>query len=269
MPETAVSRDGPVAVVTITPPETFMTEQTVDELNAVTQALNAEDDCRAIVFTGGLEGVFIRHYHVGELERMSTGLRGKAMQFSDDRLMTRDRDIDLLFRRLGTTPKLTVAAINGFAMGGGFEFALACDLRLAEDGDFHLGLPEINIGLLPGAGGTQRMARLVGTARALELLLLGRTVPPREAAALGMIHEVCDGPVLSRALELAHAYAGKSPVAFRHIKRLIREGAEMPLEEGLTLERTLFLDTLVSDQANRLMAKMNREKLDIREVGDD
>jgi len=268
MPEVTVRRDGPVAVLTITLPDEFMTEQTVAELNTATAELAADAGCRAMVFTGGQDGVFIRHYHVGELEKMSTGLRDKGMQFDETRLMTRDRDIDVLFRRLGETPKITIAAINGFAMGGGFEFALACDLRLAQDGDFHLGLPEINIGLLPGAGGTQRMARLVGMPRALELLLAGHTVTPREAAALGMVNEVTDGPVLERAIAMAKLYAGKSPVAFAHIKRLIREGNDMPLEDALTLERTLFLDTLVSDQANRLMGTMNRDGLDIRDVGD-
>jgi enoyl-CoA hydratase len=269
MPHVSVERIGPVAVVRITLPEDFMTEETVHELNDATEILDADESCRAIVFTGGQDGVFIRHYHVGVLEQMSTGLRGKGMAFSEDRLLTRDRDIDVLFRRLGTTPKITIAAINGFAMGGGFEFCLACDLRVAQAGGYHLGLPEINIGILPGAGGTQRLARLVGSARALEMILRGRTVPPAEALDLGMVHEVTDRPVLQRAVELAGDYAEKSPLAIGHIKRLVREGVEMPLEDALTLERTLFLDLLVSDQANELMTKANAGGLDIRDVKPD
>ncbi|HZD26210.1 MAG TPA: enoyl-CoA hydratase/isomerase family protein, partial [Alphaproteobacteria bacterium] len=161
MAELEVTRDGAVAAVTIRCAEGFMTEATVDELNAATAALDSDADCRGIVFTGGTPGVFIRHYDVRVLEGMSTGLRARGMRFDESRVLSRDRNIDLLFRRLGETPKITIAAINGMAMGGGFEFCLACDLRIAEAGDYPLGLPEINIGILPGAGGTQRLARLI------------------------------------------------------------------------------------------------------------
>ncbi len=266
MAQVDVKRDGAVAILTISLPEQFMTDETVAELDAITAELDADESCRAMVFTGGEDGVFIRHFSVKVLEDMSDQLREKGMTFSDQRLLKRDRDIDVLFRRLATTPKITIAAINGFAMGGGFEFCLSCDLRIAQDGDHHLGLPEAKLGILPGAGGTQKLARLVGQARALEMVTRGRTVPPGEALALGMVHEVTDGPVLPRALELAREYAAIAPLTFGHIKRLIRQEAEKPLEDGLVMERTLFLDLLVSDDANKLMKRMNDGELDIREV---
>ena len=266
MSEVAVRREGPVAILTITLPDQFMTDVTVSELNAATAELDNDESCRAMVFTGGEEGVFIRHYSVRKLEEMSDALRQRGLTFSDREPLVKDREIDVLFRRLASTPKITIAAINGFAMGGGFEFCLSCDLRIVQDGDHALGLPEAKLGILPGAGGTQKLARLVGRARALEMVSRGRTVAPREALALGMVHEVTDGPVLPRALELAREYAAIAPLAFGHIKRLIQSEAEKPLEEGLTMERTLFLDLLVSDDANRLMKRMNDGGLDIRDV---
>jgi enoyl-CoA hydratase len=266
MSEIAVRRDGAIAIITITLPEQFMTDNTVRELNAATEELHADESCRAMVFTGGEEGVFIRHFSVKVLEEMSAALRQRGKTFSDQKLLVKDRDIDVLFRRLASTPKITIAAINGYAMGGGFEFCLSCDLRIVQDGAHTLGLPELKVGILPGGGGTQKLGRLVGQARALEMVLRGRTVPPREALELGMVHEVTDGPVLPRALELAREYAAMAPLAFGHIKRLLREELEKPLEDGLTMERTLFLDCLVSDDAHKLMQRMNDGGLDIREV---
>src|SRR6185295_15581852 len=120
-------------------------------------------------------------------------------------------------------------------------------------------------GILPGAGGTQRLARLVGAARAAELILRGRTVSPEQAAALGLVHECVAAPALDRALALAEELAGKSPRAFAHIKRLVRDAAALPLEDGLALERTLFLDLLVSDAAQPLLAQTAAGARDIRD----
>lgn len=141
MRQISMARDGAVAILTITLPDQFMTDDTVAELNAVTEELDGDESCRAMAFTGGDEGVFIRHFSVKVLEGMSDLLRERGLTFSDQKLLKKDREIDVLFRRLATTPKITIAAINGFAMGGGFEFCLSCDLRIAQDGDHHLGLP--------------------------------------------------------------------------------------------------------------------------------
>jgi enoyl-CoA hydratase len=266
MSHVSVRREGAVAIITFNLPDQFMTNETVSELNAATEALDKDESCRAMVFTGGEEGVFIRHFSVKVLEEMSDDLRARGKTFSDQRPMDLDRELDIVFKRLASTPKITIAAINGFAMGGGFEFCLSCDLRIAQDGDHTLGLPEAKLGILPGGGGTQKLGRLVGQARALEMVLRGRTVPPREALEYGMVHEVTDGPVLPRALELAQEYAVIAPLAFAHIKRLLRIELDKPLEEGLIMEKTLFLDLLVSDDASKLMKRMNDGDLDIREV---
>jgi len=249
------TRDG-VAVVRFTnPPPGYMDATMVAELAPVVDALLADPAVRVLVFTGGVEGVFIRHYDVGELKALADRLRAKGARFTEDR-PSPEGAYHAILRRLEGAPKPAIAAINGPAMGGGFEFCMACDLRIAQRGPFWLGQPEVNIGILAGAGGTQRLVRLVGEARALELSLTGRTVSPDQAQALGMVHEVVEGPVLDRALALARHLATRSPRALAHIKRLVRGAAQTPLDRGLALERTLFMDLLVSDEAQAPMAGM-------------
>ncbi len=265
MPQVNIERDGSVATITITnPPMGYMDSATVPELDAAIAELEADSGVRAVVITGGLPGVFIRHYSVHDLERLSRTLREQGVQVDPDRLLP-ERDLDRVFRRMETMPKPVIAAITGLAMGGGFELTLACDLRIAEEGDYEVGLPEVKVGILPGAGGTQKLARLVGMPRALEMTLRGRTVSPAEALALGIVHEVVPaGASVARAQELAAEIATRSPQAVAHIKRLVRMTPETPLADGLALERTLFLDLLVSDEALDLMSRMNAGELDIR-----
>jgi len=267
MPQLAIERENGVAVVTISnPPMGYMDAATVPELDSATRELEADDAVRAVVLTGGLPGVFIRHYSVVELEGLSRALRDRDTVVDTSQRVP-ERALDAVFRRIETMPKPVIAAINGLAMGGGFELTLACDIRVAEEGDYELGLPEVNIGILPGAGGTQKLARLVGMARALEMTLRGRTVSPREAHDLGIVQVLAPaGAALSQARALAQELASKPPKSVAHIKRLVRASVETPLEEGLALERTLFLDTLVSDDGLGRMAKMNAEGLDIRHV---
>ena len=164
---------------------------------------------RVVVLTGASSDVFVRHYDVRELEQRGRALAKRGLKFSLDRPVPETR-LHACCRRIEQSAKPFIAAINGTAMGGGFELALSCDLRLVQDGPFSLGLPEVNIGLLPGGGGTQRLTRLVGPGRALELMLLGRTFSPRDAVAMGLASECVDGPVLPRALDLAAELAGKS-----------------------------------------------------------
>ncbi len=265
MPQIAVERRGAVAICTITnPPLGYMDSQTVPELDAVTRQLEADETVRAVVITGGLPGVFVRHYSVHELEELSLRLRAQAVRV-DTNARVPERDLDHVFRRIEMMPKPVIAAINGMAMGGGFELALACDFRVAETGAYWLGLPEINVGILPGAGGTQKLARLIGTSRALEMTLRGRTVSPDEALRLGIVHELTPaGQALDRSIALASEITSKPATAVAHIKRLVRSAIATPIDDGLALERTLFLDLLVSDDALRLMHQMNEGSHDIR-----
>lgn len=267
MAQVTVERDAAVAVVTLTnPPMGYMDSGTVPELQAAMERLAADGAIRAIVITGGLPGVFVRHYSVIELGALSRDLRARGVTVDIEQRIP-ERDIDRLFRLIETMPKPVIAAINGLAMGGGFELTLACDIRVAEEGAYQVGLPEITVGILPGAGGTQRLSRLVGLGRALEMTLRGRTVSPQEARDLGIVQILAPaGSALTQARALAHELAAKPPRAAGHIKRLVRLGAEAPLEEGLALERTLFLDLMVTDEACELMSRMNDGNLDIRSV---
>jgi enoyl-CoA hydratase len=241
-----------------------MDQGTVAELDTVVGTIESETNIHTVVFTGGIPGIFIRHYSVGALAELADRLRLRGMRF-DPAQPAPEHAFGAVCRRMEAMGKATIAAINGICMGGGFEFALACDIRIAAAGDYPIGLPEINIGLLPGAGGTQKLPRLVGQARALEMLLRGRTVLPPEALALGMVHEVATD-ALARGKALAQEIAAKSPAAVAHIKRLVRASAETPLAEGLAAERTLFLDLVSSDQAIELMRQMNRDGKDIRSI---
>jgi len=267
MGQISVRREGAVAIVTINnPPMGYMDSGTVPELDRVTAELEADESVRAVVITGGIQGVFVRHYSVVELGALSKALRDRGTVVDIENRVP-ERDLDRVFRRIETMPKPVIAAINGLAMGGGFELTLACDIRVAEEGDYEVGLPEIKIGILPGAGGTQKLARLVGQARALEMTLRGRTVSPKEALALGIVQELAPpGGALERALAMAKEMAAKPARASGHIKRLVRMSSEATLDEGLALERTLFLDLMVTDEGHDLMARMNDENLDIRDV---
>ncbi len=146
-------------------------------------------------------------------------------------------------------PKPVIAAISGTALAGAFEFTLACDFRIAEDGDYKIGLPESNIGLLPGAGGTQRLPRTVGMPAALVHVLMGEALTPREAERKGFVHETVKGKAIDRAMEIAQRLALHPAQSLAYIKRLVRNATETPLADGLALERNLFMKLAVSDTA--------------------
>lgn len=260
-----IERQEAIAVVRFNnPPKGYMNAEMVGDLDRSVEMLLADDAIRVLVFTGALQGVFIEHYDVSELVALSQRMRAKGAAFSPDRPAPEGAYHKIL-TRLERAPKPVVAAINGTAMGGGFEFCMACDIRFAERGPYWIGQPEINIGILAGAGGTQRLVRLVGEARALEMSLMGRTVSPDEAASLGMVHAAVDGPVLDHALAAARRLAGQPVRAIAHIKRLIRSAAETPLAQGLANERTLFMDLAVSDDGHRFMSEFVAGKRTIRD----
>ncbi|MDP6345545.1 MAG: enoyl-CoA hydratase/isomerase family protein, partial [Alphaproteobacteria bacterium] len=169
MSELTVDRRGDIAVLTINLPDNYMTAATVAELNAATAELDADEGCRAMVFTGGREGVFIRHYSVKVLEEMADQLRAKEQSFSEAKPLLHDRDIDHLFRRLATTPKITIAAINGFAIAGGWSTAQNCTFRIAaEHAEMNIAEARWN----QGAGFVGWLPRLIGIPHALEVCLM-------------------------------------------------------------------------------------------------
>lgn len=260
--DTAVSEQ--IAVITITnPPNGYMDDQIVEELERATRRIEARSDVKVVIITGGMPGIFVQHYDLRELEGLCRKLLARKESFGEHRHIP-ERRVDTVFRRLESGSKPVIAAINGNAMGGGFEMALACDFRFAQDGDYLLGLPEIRIGMLPGAGGTQRLTRLVGLGRAMDLLLHGRRLSPRDALSMGMVHEVVTTPVLDYALKRARDLTILPSKALAHVKRLAYAAIERPLYDGLDLERNLFVDLLASEESVEIMSALNRRGGDFR-----
>ena len=245
-----ISDDGPVAIIRFeNPPMGYMNLEMVKELDRIVAAYETDERVRALVFAGGIEKVFIRHYDVAEIVAAGDYVRASGRAVEDIAEAARaETDISRLFDRVDRFPKPTIAAINGICMGGGFEFALCCDIRLAGAGAYTIGLPETNVGIFPGAGGTQRLPRAIGEARALELILRGRVVGPEEAAQIGLVHRyVTDGDVVRAAVSLGKELALKTPGALAAAKRMVKGAVSRPLADGLAEERATFMRLLAED----------------------
>jgi enoyl-CoA hydratase/carnithine racemase len=159
-----------------------------------------------------------------------------------------------VFDRFAAEAPVFVAAIAGHALGGGYEIALACDLRVAAEGSYRIGLPEVTLGLLPGSGGTQRLPRLIGRGRALELMASGRTVTPDEAHRLGMVDRLVPAGELDKTVaELAAGLAGGAPLAIAAVKRAVHQGADRPLADGLQAELEQLAPLFASEDAREGM----------------
>jgi enoyl-CoA hydratase/carnithine racemase len=248
-------KDGHVAVLTLhDPPANAYTHEMMVDLDRAILRARFDADVQAIVVTGAGDKFFCAGADIGMLERADATWKYFFCLHANETLS-----------RLEQTPKLVVAALNGHAVGGGLEVALACDLRLARRGAGKLGLPEVGLGVLPGTGGTQRLARLLGKARAIELMCEGRKLDADEAHALGLVNKVLDGDAASfqaQALEYARGFCapGKAALAVGHIKRAVQSGAEVPLEYGLALERELQARLFASADAREGIAAFGAKR---------
>jgi len=238
----STERRGGVAIVTYAnPPVGTMTAAGSNEMLAAIAALAEDAAVRAVVITGGMPGVFIRHYDVGELSAASDRMAEAPAAAAPPPPGEPQRPggylglVDLI----AAMDKPVIAAINGLCMGGGFELSLACDLRIAGRDVTSIGLPETRVGIFPGGGGTQRLPRVIGEARALEMILRGLVVDGPRAFELGMVHEIADDP-LARALEIAAEFEGRGAEGVAFAKRLTRAALDRPLAEGLADERASF-----------------------------
>jgi len=265
MPVAYSVRDAIAVLRLSNPPDHYFDEKLVADLDRAVRKADEDPEVKVIVITGSETGQFIFHFNLREVEETARQLSGRAHQFGIDRHVP-ERRIDVLFRRLETSPKITIAAISGTALGGATELAIACDFRLFERGDYVMGVPEIRIGMLPGAGGTQRLTRMVGLAQALDLVLHGRRLSPDEALVAGLVHEAVDGPVLDRALERAADLARLPGKALGHVKRLLYASVHTPLYEALDMERALFLELLASPEAVEMVSTLNAQGGDFRNV---
>jgi len=166
-----------------------------------------------------------------------------------------------VFDRFAAEAPVFIAAIAGHALGGGYEIALACDLRVAAQGSYRLGLPEVTLGLLPGTGGTQRLPRLIGRGRALELMTTGRTVTPEEAERLGMVDRLVAADELDRTVtDLATSLAGGAPLAIAAVKRAVHQGLDRPLAGGLQAELEQLAPLFASEDAREGMMAFTEKR---------
>jgi enoyl-CoA hydratase len=225
------TEDG-VRTVTVDRPEKLnaLNTEVLAALEAAFAQAQTESGLRCLIVTGAGEKSFIAGADIGELAKLSP-VEGREHARRGQEVLD----------RLERLPVPTIAAINGYAYGGGLELAMACSLRVASE-NAKMGLPETSLGILPGYGGTQRLARLIGVARAMELVLTAeKGVTAAEAHRLGLVNRVVPaGQALSGAKDLARRIAANGPAACRYAMEAIRRGMEMPTAEGLVLEATLF-----------------------------
>ena len=222
-----VDQDGAIVTVTLNRPQQLnaINRTMVRELDDVARSLEEDRSARVVVFTGAGDRAFLAGADIAEFQGPTPV---QALEFS--------QRIQRLYSRIESLPQITIAAVNGFALGGGCELTQCCDLVLASE-SARFGQPEINLGVIPGAGGTQRLARLLGLHRAKELNYLGEMIDAAEAHRLGIANRVVPGDrLLAEARALAEKVAAKAPVALRMIKEAMNEGYDLDLPKGLALE---------------------------------
>jgi enoyl-CoA hydratase len=213
----------------------------LDELAAILERLDGDPSCRAIVLTGSGTRAFAAGADIRELARQTP-----VSLLREDRFAVWDR--------IGGIRTPMIAAVRGFALGGGCELALSCDIVIAAE-DASFGQPEINLGVMPGAGGTQRLTRAIGKARAMDLILTGRTIDAVAAERMGLVSRVvAPADTLGTALDLAVRIAGQAPVAVLAAKESIKLADELPLSAGLQHERQAFYLLFASEDQGEGMA---------------
>jgi enoyl-CoA hydratase/carnithine racemase len=230
-------REESFAVITLTrPPANAISEPLVRELNAALSEVETDDAVRAVIITGAGDKIFCAGADLG-----SAFAGGEVREFI--------RFGNGVLRRIERFPKPVIAAMNGHALGGGCEIAMACHLRLLKTGA-RMGQTESNLGIIPGFGGTQRMPRLIGRTKALEFMLLGTQVPAEECLALGLVNRLTrEGETLSEAKALARQLAKRPPIASRLIIEAVDEGLPAPIDQALEIETRSFMQTLRTEDA--------------------
>jgi len=269
--------EGVIVATISNPPHALMDDAIVDGLEVLAARAHADPELTAIVLTGDHPERFIAHYDVGEIlagalaspsvtpsvARASLGAvaalrRLPAARTALDRspaagVSAAERFGEVLLR-FNTAGAVVIAALNGSAMGGGCELALACDLRLMAEGDFSIGQPEILLGFPPGGGGTQRLTHLLGAGRALRLCLEGGPLDPPAALEIGLVDELAPPErLLDRAIELATVFGRRPKAAIEGVKRSVYVGGSMPLPAGLRFERAQFMAAVGTEDSKRAM----------------
>lgn len=230
-------REESWAVITLNrPPANAISEQLMQDLNAVLGSVQADDAVRSVILTGAGDKIFCAGADLGSA-------------FSGGNVDTFIRFGNGVCRKIERFPKPVIAALNGHALGGGCEIAMACHFRLLKEGA-RMGQTESNLGIIPGYGGTQRLSRLIGRTKALEFLILGTQIPAAECLALGLVNRLTkEGETLAEAKALARLIAKRPPVATRLLIEAVDDGLEAPIDKALEIETRAFLQTLRTEDA--------------------
>lgn len=251
-----IADSGGIRTITINRPEKLnaLNVATISELDAAVSEIEADDGVAAVVITGAGDKAFVAGADISELATLGPV---EAKEFA-----IRGQEV---FRRLERLGKPVVAAVNGYALGGGCELSMACHIRIASSKAL-FGQPEVKLGLIPGYGGTQRLPRLVGRGRALEILLTGRNVTAEEAQKIGLANLVCDPEELDNVVaELLGTILGNGPLAVSNCLEAVNSGLEMSLDDACLLEATLFGVGAASDQMREgTTAFLERRKPEFR-----
>ena len=263
-----VEDNGHVVICNLTnPPTHTFTSKSLMEVHDFLDQMEKKKDLRVLAFTGEGEDVFIKHYEVGELAESAEKNISEAKEVSSEYSPPKElHHFHKMLLRLRDIEAIVIAGINGNTAGGGCEFALGCDLRIMSEGPYSIGLPETSVGILPGGGGTQRLARLIGSSRALDLILHARLLSPQEAFEFGLInklvpHERFREALMAYCLDLA----SRAPIALRQVKKIIHHGLDKTLEEGLLMEQEAFDVTMRSNDAAKAMRSMLDTEKDIED----
>jgi enoyl-CoA hydratase/carnithine racemase len=232
-----LEREEAFAVVTLNrPPANAISAELVRDLGAALASVERDDGVRVVIITGAGDRIFCAGADLGSA--FSGGDMADFIRFGNG-----------VLRRIERFPKPVIAAMNGHALGGGCEIAMACHLRLLKE-TARMGQTETNLGIIPGFGGTQRMPRLIGRTKALELMLLGTQVPAAECLALGLVNRLTkEGETLAEAKALARQLAKRPPVATRVLIEAVDDGLDAPIDQALEIESRAFLQTLRTEDA--------------------
>ncbi|MBI1847133.1 MAG: enoyl-CoA hydratase/isomerase family protein [Candidatus Rokubacteria bacterium] len=248
-----LAREESFAVITLDrPPANAISEQLVRDLDAALGSLAADEGVRAVIITGAGDRIFCAGADLGNA--FGGGNVEEFIKLGNG-----------VLRKIERFPKPVIAAMNGHALGGGCEIAMACHFRLLKDGA-RMGQTESNLGIIPGYGGTQRLSRLIGRTKALEFLILGTQIPAPECLALGLVNRLCtEGETLNDAKALARQIARRPPVATRLLIEAVDEGLEAPIDRALELETRAFLQTLkTEDAAEGIQAFFGKREADFK-----
>ena len=248
MTNVLLEKKGPYAVATIHRPEALnaLNSQVLADLAELLDTVEADEEIRVLVITGAGEKAFVAGADIGE---MSTLTKAEGEAFGK-----KGNDV---FRRLETLPIPTIAAVNGFALGGGCELSMSCDIRICADTAV-FGQPEAGLGITPGFGGTQRLARLVGPGMAKQLIYTAKNIKADEALRIGLVNSVYPAQELLPAAEkLAGTIAKNAPIAVRACKKAINDGLQVDMDRAVTIEEKLFDDS--EDKAEDLVRQLLRD----------